>query len=360
MSCKDNETAFVELGSEPVADGVLYYVTPEGAVTSTGDQWVGAFKKGKENKLVVYFYGGGVSVDAFTAAHGLSKTPGEMFYFDDMSIWKQVAYNCYSSAFGSQSDENPFKDWSVMVLPYTTGDFHIGQGEFPYTGVDGQEHTLYHHGYTNFKLYMDKVMPYVGTPEAIVVSGSSAGGFGTSFLSEDITELFPETTNFVCCVDASQLYWDQFPEVCRNVWNAPEHIASRFVSDNPVYDCLVTLHNDKPYVKILFVCSSRDHALVAYQNYFDNGVMSVGTKENGDIFQQKLGNFLQNLLAVDDNAGAFIWNDIVKDEATGLTEHTIETGPNFHTDRSGNGSVSRWIADAVEGNVRVIGLELLQ
>jgi len=357
VGCKNESTTYAELGSVPVKDGELYLVTPEGAVTSTGDQWVGAFKKGTENKLVVYFYGGGVSVDAYSAARGLSSHGDEFFYFDDLTLWKQIAYKCFSAGFGSDSENNPFREWSVVLLPYTTGDFHIGTGEFEYTDLKGNPATLYHHGYTNFKLFMDRVMPYLGNPETVVVSGSSAGGFGTAFLSEDITELFPEAKNFVTCVDASQLYWDKFPEVCKNVWKAPEHIANRFVSNNPVLDCLTALHQDKPYVKILFTCSIRDNALVSFNNYFEKGAKTPGTKEEGEIFQQRLCDFVKNLIAVDNNAGLFIWDDMISDEETKLTAHTIETGENFLTDRSGNGTIAKWINDAVDGNIRVVGME---
>jgi len=123
-----NPEQFSELGSESVKEGELYLVTPDGAVTSTGGQWLGAFKKGAENKLVIYFYGGGVSVDDYTAKCGFSKHGKEFFYFDDMSLWKETAYNCFKGAFGSDLETNPFKDWSTVLLPYTTGDFHIGTG----------------------------------------------------------------------------------------------------------------------------------------------------------------------------------------------------------------------------------------
>jgi len=354
------ENTYAELGSVPVEQGVVYLVTPEGAVTSTGSQWVGAYKQGTENKLMIYFFGGGVSIDAYSARYGWSQHGDEMFYFDDMSIWQQVAEKCFTTGFGSQDERNPFRNWSVMMLPYTTGDFHIGTGEFVYTGLDSAEHTLYHHGYTNFRKYMEMVMPYAGTPEAIVVSGSSAGGFGTSFLSEDITELFPQTTNFVSCVDASQLYWDQFPATVREVWKAPEHIAARFVSNNPVYDCLTTLHRDKPYVKILFGCSSRDAALAEFQNYFDKGVKSKPTKEDADVLEGRIAHFVSELLKADPEAGIFIWNDVVTDEEAQLTQHTIETGELFLGDRSGNGSFAQWMYDATHGNVRVVGLDIFK
>ena len=42
--------------------GQWYQVTPEGTISSNGTEWHGIFRKGKENKVVVYFFGGGVSI----------------------------------------------------------------------------------------------------------------------------------------------------------------------------------------------------------------------------------------------------------------------------------------------------------
>ena len=53
--------SFPELKGEPEV-GSYYSIKPEGALTSTGKQWHGIFKKGNENKTVVYFFGGGVSI----------------------------------------------------------------------------------------------------------------------------------------------------------------------------------------------------------------------------------------------------------------------------------------------------------
>ncbi|MBR2161236.1 MAG: hypothetical protein IJ924_02385, partial [Bacteroidaceae bacterium] len=62
--------------------GKWYEVTPDGLLCANGDPYHALFRKGKENKLIVYFFGGGVSVDEYTAARGFSVSD-EGFYSDN-------------------------------------------------------------------------------------------------------------------------------------------------------------------------------------------------------------------------------------------------------------------------------------
>ena len=58
---------FPQLTGEPET-GEWYAIDIPGAVSSDGTKWQGYLRKGSENKVVVCFYGGGVSVDEYTAA----------------------------------------------------------------------------------------------------------------------------------------------------------------------------------------------------------------------------------------------------------------------------------------------------
>ena len=53
--------SFPELTGEPEI-GKWYEVKVDGTQSSDGSEWHGIFKKGTENKVVVYFFGGGVSI----------------------------------------------------------------------------------------------------------------------------------------------------------------------------------------------------------------------------------------------------------------------------------------------------------
>ncbi len=61
--------SFPELTGDPEI-GKWYRVTPEGTKSSDGSEWHGIFRKGTENKVVVYFFGGGVSINDETSKGG--------------------------------------------------------------------------------------------------------------------------------------------------------------------------------------------------------------------------------------------------------------------------------------------------
>ena len=71
-------------------------------------------------KVVVNFFGGGVSITPETSEGG------NKFYATNMTAQDFVA----SGGFGSNAEENPFKDWSFIVIPYATGNFHSGTGVY--------------------------------------------------------------------------------------------------------------------------------------------------------------------------------------------------------------------------------------
>ncbi len=325
--------------------GTWYHVTPTGAVDSTGKQWHGLVRFGTENKVVINFYGGGVSINEDTAKEG------EDFYFHTMGD-QEFAQNIGISAYDSK---NPLKDWTFINIPYCTGDWHIGTNDFPYTDKDGNSQILYHHGYTNFKLLMDMLMPYLGNPDAVLVTGWSGGGFGASFLAEEIfSDYFPETNNRTVLVDAAFLLNDDWKEIADNVWGTPAHIAERFTGDNIVLDSLQSLSTNITDAKILFLCSVRDSALTQYQNYL-NGETFEATEETGKVFESNLKVMVNELLTLP-NSSVFIWSD--KETDTELTGHTV-TMIQFVDAEYGGVKVSDWLMDAIEGNLVNHGMDLL-
>lgn len=337
--------------------GKWYEVQAVEGLCGNGDPWHGLFRKGKDNKLIVYFFGGGVSVNEYTAARSFAINPSEGFYSDNednLDFFVRLGI-------GSQSENNPFKDWSVLAIPYSTGDFHCGAGDYTYLDLEGKEGVLHHYGYKNYSSVLAQILPFVGSPDALLVCGFSAGGFGTSLLADDVISHFPQTPNVTVFVDSSVLLYDQWPQVAHDVWQAPKVIADRVVSDNITLDCLKALHNKYgDMVKILFGCSVRDEALTNMQVYFDEGKTRKLTHQDGDRMQKVLKQMVNGMKETVKGAGVFIWDDMISQKDAMLTSHTILPSPfEFHTDRGGNGSIRQWIWDAVNGDVKSYGLELL-
>lgn len=329
-----------ELVGEPEV-GKWYRITPEGTQSSDGSEWHGIFKKGTENKVVVYFFGGGVSITPETSEGG------NKFYATSMTGQDFVA----EGGIGSNAENNPFKDWNFIVIPYATGDFHSG------TGVYEGKKTVHHTGYSNYSAFVEQIKPYVGEPDTLLVTGFSAGGFGTSLLADDVIDRFPSAKNVTVCVDSSLLLYDGWHETAVNLWQSPKEISDRLVTDNLVLDSLTALYEKRgDSVKILFDCSYRDDTLMQYQSYINTGKMDK-TKALGDEFQRDLADMVKGLQENIPGVGIYIWSH-AEDAETHNTQHTIISSNVF--DRLEDGiSVADWIHAAVNGDVQSHGLALL-
>lgn len=338
------------------AIGKWYRVTSREMKTSEGGKYRAFFKKGSENKVMVYFAGGGVSINEETVRDDTYNTR-------EISIDMLANVTMNMGGLASDVDGSPFENWSIILFPYATGDFHVGTGEYHYIDHDGKEKILYHNGYVNYTETMDKIMEYadIDDPEAVVVTGYSAGGFAAALLSDDIfTNYFPDAESKNVLVDASLLLYDDWRITAEKVWQTPKEISDKLTGNNLTLDCLSALRQKYGSgIHLLFDCSTRDGDLAKVQNYLDTGVMDVSEKE-ADIYQQILKDTIPQFKEID--VSLFIWDGVAwYDDPRNMTAHTIIATPAvwlpFEEQRQ---SVSGWLVDAINGNLKDYGLDLIE
>lgn len=342
--------------------GKWYAVDVETAVSSDGSKWQGYFRKGSENKVVLYFYGGGFSVNDDTAARSMDVEGG--FYNPRMNTGLNVmTYAIKEWGIGNAAQDNLFKDWTFIGVPYCNGDFHAGAGSKEYTALDGTVKTIYYEGYSNYRKLMEIVMDYIDdSPEQLLVTGSSAGGFGAAILADDAIELFHNPQDVVVHVDSSLLINENWHDVMVNEWHSPKAFSDVVTSNNITLDSLTALHNKRGNVRILFDCSVRDYNLSAAQVFFDRGsegdIPAKIGKAEGDRFQKLLKKMVADLQENVPGCGIYIWDEETQKDGH-LTVHTA-TGTKIYFDKRGEDpSIADWLEDAVNGKVESYGLELL-
>ena len=111
--------------------GKWYRIYPEGCVDANGEKAYANFQLGTENKLLVYFSGGGVSWNEYTAARQTSlysQNAKEGFYMVHVDLFTDLNGN---KGIFENSERNPFRNWHKLMLHYNTGDFHAGDGDYP-------------------------------------------------------------------------------------------------------------------------------------------------------------------------------------------------------------------------------------
>ena len=229
--------------------------------------------------------------------------------------------------------------------------------------MDGRTKTIYYEGYNNYRKLVTKIFDYINdSPEQLLVTGSSAGGFGAAILADDAIELFNNPQDVTVHVDSSLLIKEDWHDVMVEEWKSPKAMRDVVMGDNITLDSLVALHQKRTDVKILFDCSVRDFNLSQAQVFFDNGSnmdmpLKIG-KSEGDRFQQLLKKMVTDMQEQIPGYGIYIWDEEAQKDGH-LTVHTA-TGTKIYFDKRGeNPSIANWLQDAINGNIKTYGLELL-
>ena len=88
-----------------------YRITSSEMKSSDGRDYRAFYKIGSDNKVLVYFAGGGVSINEETAR-------GDFYNTKVIGIDILSNFTMNMGGIATASDENPFKDWTVIAFPY--------------------------------------------------------------------------------------------------------------------------------------------------------------------------------------------------------------------------------------------------
>ncbi len=200
------------------------------------------FKPGKKDRLLVFFNEGGACWDDKTCVSSL-KLGSRPTYNPILDS----EYNLPEKAgglFDTNNAQNPFKDWSMVFIPYCTGDVHIGSKDQVYADVDGvltgqvnAPVLVQHRGFDNMmavrewiknesdgkkrkivisngngsksKKSVSKQLNKKTKVEQLLVTGSSAGSYGAKLNFPYLRSLFPTKTRTYLLADSGTAVMDQ-------------------------------------------------------------------------------------------------------------------------------------------------------
>jgi len=154
-------------------------------ICSTGTDYAFFVRPADTGKLLIYFQGGGACW--FGSICDLASTPTYDPFVDASDNPALYTYGI----FDLDNPENPFGDYSIVFVPYCTGDVHIGNRDRTYT-VAEREVTIHHKGYVNATAVLDWTFENFSAVETVFVTGSSAGSIASPFYAALVAERYPE------------------------------------------------------------------------------------------------------------------------------------------------------------------------
>ena len=349
------------LRGEPEPHVWYRVAVPEG-ITGDGSDYYIYIKKGNTENLCVFLSGGGVAWNEYTAARPV--TGGKVaaglpnYYWNNLRPFTQIM-NIHAGIMEDGNPKNPFNDWNFIIITYATGDFHVGNNDFPYEAEDGSRQILHFHGHGNFRAGMEAGIRYFPRADRLLIAGDSAGAFAVPALAGEILDdFYPRCRDVTLLSDSGQLLYDRWRTTARDIWKTDAEVWRPLKGENITLDWYRDLYRRRgDSLNYLYASSVRDYLLSAYYNDVANKVYKTDA-EVQELFQKQLRHMVKELKKLTSRFTMFLydWKNLFL--MRGGTVHTAVRHRRFYTKLDGI-SMAQWLGEAVDGKLRDVGLELL-
>lgn len=149
-------------------------------------------RKGKSDRLLILFSGGGACWSGQNCVPGDGSSglrlDGRVSYVDEIfpRLWGALQFT-EKGRYGmlDHTDrDNPIRDWSAVWIFSCDGSVFWGSNDHEYTDpfYGGGTHVIRHRGFDNAMAVLAYVKDRFPAPRQVLVSGQSAGGYGSALL----------------------------------------------------------------------------------------------------------------------------------------------------------------------------------
>jgi Pectinacetylesterase len=325
---------------------------PLGAETKCGDgsEYQIFVRRGKSENLIIHFSGGGACWDDTTCSAPinvlgtiLGGMPRDLktFYLADISI---VLPALLSGILNAQDHSNPFKDWNVVFIPYTTGDLHIGNVISTYQSKQGNIQ-VHHNGRKNVLAALDWISRNFTTPDKVLVSGESAGAYASAFWTPSVAAIYKNQKIYQLS-DGSLLVSKRWPEIIDTVWKAESQSFLKFKIGHDVFEDALLNRPDSLNRGIKHLHCNTLYDLVLPK--FSAALNHKSSKTDAYIDEWSKDMLVSMKKLADSNLDYYYFiSDCQFDAEKHATPHTLTTNPGFNSCESDQLTFAQWLKKVV-------------
>lgn len=330
-------------------NGEVFTPACSGAPGTPDDKFTFFVKGGKKNNLVIFFQGGGACWDVMNCIYAPTYTQ-----YQSEELWMFSDDNEGKGIFDTTEEDNPFKDWGFVYIPYCTGDLFWGANDATYAYW-----TIKHRGFVNFQAVLKYLEDNTNYPGKIFVTGSSAGSYGATMAFPYVKQSFPWSNLYLLGDAGAGVMGGTFstgtgvdPETGEPVggiynWNAqtPDWIfPDGYTQGMTLEDIYIGIAAEYPWNRLAQYTTAFDGT----QIFFYNVMLNINNpNEWGNItppliytWHSTMKNFAYNTAAASPNYRYYI--------AAGSV-HTVMMSPKFYTEDSAGGvPLTEWISKMIQ------------
>ncbi|WP_394839402.1 pectinacetylesterase family protein [Pendulispora rubella] len=301
-------------------------------------------RKPDSKKLMIYLQGGGACFNAATC----TANPQSF----DFGSWNGTQSN--RGILSNTNAGNPVKDWNAVFFPYCSGDIFGGSvesGDVP--GVVGKQRFT---GVANVLAYLKTIVPTFPNVDQVLLTGSSAGGFGASISYERVAKAFcPRPVTMID--DAGPVMSDTYLAPClqkrfREVWNLNAGLPADCTACNlgdggnsgGLVNAIPFVIDKYPQGRFGLLSALQDSTIRTFMSFGENNCQNLDgvpvSSYPGDKYAQGLGDLRDNYLKATGRTSTYY----VSGE-----RHTFLYGDEFYSTKVGNVALTDWVAGILNG-----------
>jgi hypothetical protein len=336
----DVAEGWVKIVPQPVTiDGKLFTPTCSAAPGTTTSTFSYFYREGTGDGLAVFFNGGGACWNDFTCSR--PRLAGDKASFsgkddeDASGVYKSELLPGDGPArmtgiLDRNNPQNPVHDWSMIFVPYCTGDVHSGSNTAQYKFPDtGQPFTIEHRGWDNMQVIMNWMRSNVPQPKHLLVAGSSAGAYGAATHFSSLREMYPDSRAVFLGDSGQGVTAPGFEEARNKNWNyqLPTSVFGPDAQNTPDTEVVARLAAYFPKDRFAQFTSIHDATQTAFYE-------QMTKSPDCNAWTNKMSSELAARQA-SPNFRSYV--------AEGKT-HTILRAPLFFSEQSGGMAFTSWLA----------------
>lgn len=251
--------------------------------------------------------------------------------------------------FSRDNAANPVKDWTMIYVPYCTGDIHAGDAE---QELGGQLRQF--RGYTNITTYLKQWVPSFPT-ERVLLTGISAGGFGAALNATQVADAYGEAVELTVVDDSGPPLSNDVIAPClqtrfRETWNLDGTVLDACPQCDPedfATDFLDYVISAYPQVRFGLFSNTSDAVISTYMGFgWGNGQWN---NCEGTPLPVPALTYAEDLLSI----RALHEDDISTFYVIGIGHTALRVG--FNVTFAGGTSLPEWIGDVLDGQITHVG-----
>lgn len=305
---------------------------------------------------------GTACLNGSTAGFGISHNPDS----DGIMIYLEGGGACFNDAcdftafslpfvppidgiFNRNNDSNPVRNWTMVYVPYCTGDIYSGDNEYELAGD-----LRFFHGYSNVRRFLEVLVPSF-EKQRVLLTGISAGGFGAALNTTQAADAYGDSVTLTVIDDSGPPLSNDVIAPClqdtfREVWGLDHTVLAQCPEcdeQNFASGLMEHVLTNYPNVRFGLYSNIADQIIRTYMGFGwgngqHNNCEGIPTSVPISAYSGDLDMLRASYL---DKASTFY--------RTGLGHTVLRVG--YYSTMVDGKTVPQWVGDVLDGTVTHVG-----